>query len=334
MGTTNLNLTELAGTEKLKVFPPVFNADIEAIDAAFGAAYGGVNDSVADKFTAVDTNIDNAKGQIVVTANGDTHAQIPRERYVSVKNKSGLTNGIYRTKTAIAQNGSLSSSNLDSVSKGALNDFISTFKKMVWSEGEAVAIPANSDLNNYLTPGVFYIANTTDYGTILHTPPGHNWQSRLIVFPTATYAGTLGNGGQIMWSNNGYVSYRTILYSDNNQTWTFGDWVRLNNQMEEFNTLTAVTLNFTASSDSYFYETGRNIYIMVVSNEAVSWSNGTTIGSVTTAYRPGKYAVFPVFEFDSGRPINGSIWVSNGSLMYYGDTISSKKIAFNANWMR
>lgn len=334
MGTTNLNLTELAGTEKLKVFPSVFNADIEAIDAAFGAAYGGVNDSVADKFTAVDTNIDNAKGQIVVTANGNTHAEIKRERYASVKNKSGLTDGVYRAKSTISADGNISSSNLDAVSGGALNDFIGIMKKMIWSESEATKIDANSDLNDKTTPGVYYIENTTDFGTILHTPPGHNWQSRLIVFPTAVYAGTLGNGGQIMWSNNGNVSYRTIVYENSNQTWTFGDWIRLNNQMEDYSELTAVTLNFATSSDSYFYETGRNIYITVISNAGVSWSNNATIGSVAAGYRPGKYAAWQVFDFDSGRPINGSVWVISGELKYYGDAISNKRIIFSANWMR
>lgn len=78
---------------------------------------GGVKSALDSRDSSI-TALENA---IAIMANGDTHAAIAAWQYVYVRNHGTLSEGLYQANSNIAQNGTLSSSNLTSVSGGGMN---------------------------------------------------------------------------------------------------------------------------------------------------------------------------------------------------------------------
>ena len=113
--TTNLNLSKLAGTEKLKTFPSMNNDNLDAIDGAFGADFG-----LSGK-PSVNAAINSLGDGLAILANGDTHAAITAGQFVYVRGHGSLSEGLYTATSNIAQNGTLSGSNLTADSSGGLN---------------------------------------------------------------------------------------------------------------------------------------------------------------------------------------------------------------------
>ena len=74
--TSNIQLDKLDGTEKLKLFPNVFNGDMEAIDAAFGAGFGVSGNP------NVTASINNLADGLAIISNGNTHAAISAGQFV------------------------------------------------------------------------------------------------------------------------------------------------------------------------------------------------------------------------------------------------------------
>lgn len=152
--TTNLNLSKLAGTEKLKSFPSPYNDNMDAIDDAFGSGFGvGNNSSVDDELNGL------GKGMAII-ANGNTHAAITSGQYVYVRQHGSLSEGLYKATANISANGTLSGSNLTAVSSGGLNDVYSTLNSKITSKSVS-----NPDLDEMNTDGYFSLS-----GTIAHAP--------------------------------------------------------------------------------------------------------------------------------------------------------------------
>ena len=113
--TTNLNLSKLAGTEKLKSFPSPYNDNMDAIDGAFGSGFGlSGNATVNDEINSLGDGL-------AIIANGNTHAAITSGEFVYVRGHGTLSNGLYRATANIAQDGTLSGSNLMADPSGGLN---------------------------------------------------------------------------------------------------------------------------------------------------------------------------------------------------------------------
>ena len=107
--TTNLALIKPAGTDKIRIAQ--INSNMDAIDTAFGAVGS----------TPVQTQINNLQDGLAIVANNNTHAAIAAGQFVYVKNHGTLAEGLYTANSAIAQDGTLSSSNLTADSSGGLN---------------------------------------------------------------------------------------------------------------------------------------------------------------------------------------------------------------------
>lgn len=67
------------------------------------------------------TSIENG---IAIVANGNTHAAIASGQYVYIKGHSTLAEGLYKAKSAISVNATLSSTNVASVPNGFANTFV------------------------------------------------------------------------------------------------------------------------------------------------------------------------------------------------------------------
>lgn len=66
--------------------------------------------------------INDVEDGLAIVANGNTHAAIASGQYVYIKGHGTLADGLYKATAAIPLNGTLSGSNVSSVSSGGLND--------------------------------------------------------------------------------------------------------------------------------------------------------------------------------------------------------------------
>ena len=106
--TTNLDLVKPLGTDHALI--SVINSNMDKIDAYAGKtddAIGGIADGLA------------------IVTNGDTHVAITSGQFVYVRNHNTLSEGLYVATANIAENGTLSGSNLTADSSGGLNSVYS-----------------------------------------------------------------------------------------------------------------------------------------------------------------------------------------------------------------
>lgn len=182
--TTNLNLSKLAGTEKLKSFPSPYNDNMDAIDGAFGSGFGvGSNSSVDDELNGL------GKGMAII-ANGNTHAAITSGEYVYVRQHASLSEGLYKATSNISANGTLSGSNLTAVSSGGMNDVYSTL---------------NSKIDN-ITPTITGTTSANSNSTTIQYPAG---KSKSNLFPIA-----VGFYHNTNWVFNGSSCQLSLTNSD------------------------------------------------------------------------------------------------------------------------
>ena len=92
--TSNLGLTKPAYAD---------TADIEVINGNMDILDGAVN---------------SVEGGIAIISNNNTHAAVAKGQYVYVRKHGSLSEGIYKAKSNISANATLSTSNLDAVSGG------------------------------------------------------------------------------------------------------------------------------------------------------------------------------------------------------------------------
>ncbi len=143
--TTNLNLSKLAGTEKLKSFPSPYNDNMEAIDGAFGAGFG-----VSGK-PSVNAELNSLADGLAIIANGNTHAAITSGQYVYVRGHGTLADGLYQATANIAQDETLSGSNLTADSSGGLNSVYSALNgKIKQMVAHTVSVTTDSSGTAYL----------------------------------------------------------------------------------------------------------------------------------------------------------------------------------------
>lgn len=129
--TTNLNLSKLSGTEKLKTFPTPYSDNMDAIDGAFGAGFG-----VSGKPT-VNAEINSLADGLAIISNNNTHAAITAGQFVYVRGHGSLSDGLYVATANIAANGTLSGSNLTADTAGGLNSVYSSLNSKIESSTSA-----------------------------------------------------------------------------------------------------------------------------------------------------------------------------------------------------
>lgn len=132
--TTNLNLTKLAGTEKLKTFPSPYNDNMDAIDGAFGAGFG-----VSGKPT-VNAEINSLADGLAIISNNNTHVAITAGQFVYVRGHGSLSDGLYVATSNISANGTLSGSNLTADASGGLNSVYASLNSKIDTDLDKVKI--------------------------------------------------------------------------------------------------------------------------------------------------------------------------------------------------
>lgn len=149
--TTNLNLKKPAQSDKIRIAD--INNNMDDLDTAFGAIG---NDSVA-------TQIGDLQGAMAIVAVGNNHAAITAGQFVYVKSHETLDTGLYVASSNIAENGTLSSSNLTADTAGglnALNSNVTTLTELTVTPGANVTLASWGLLNAYKLGRIVMIVGT------------------------------------------------------------------------------------------------------------------------------------------------------------------------------
>jgi hypothetical protein len=111
--TTNYNLVKPAYADTADIAD--INGNMDVIDGQMKTNANGVSSNA--------TAISNVQDGLAIVATGNTHAAIPAESFVYIKSHGTLADGLYKNTSGstIAQNATLSSSNVTADSTGGLN---------------------------------------------------------------------------------------------------------------------------------------------------------------------------------------------------------------------
>ena len=153
--TTNIGLKKPDGSENMNI--------------------GDINGNMDD----IDAAITNDRKAIAIVSKGNAHAAITSGQYVYVYNHGTLPDGLYKAKSNVSANGTLSTSNLSSISSGGFNDVVTSLSAKV-NTTDRVVIDRNrnnslDDCNTITNAGMYRLINSTlnkpnsiSYGILLH----------------------------------------------------------------------------------------------------------------------------------------------------------------------
>ena len=82
------------------------------------ADYVNVVTDIDDNMDLIDSAVNNVEKAVAIIANGNTHVALNSGDYVYIRNHTSLSEGLYKATEAIAQNGTLTSSNTTAITKG------------------------------------------------------------------------------------------------------------------------------------------------------------------------------------------------------------------------
>jgi hypothetical protein len=82
------------------------------------ADYVNVVTDIDDNMDLIDSAVNNVEKAVAVIANGNTHVAVSAGEYLYIRNHLSLEEGLYMATEAIAQNGTLSSSNTTAITRG------------------------------------------------------------------------------------------------------------------------------------------------------------------------------------------------------------------------
>lgn len=125
------------------------------------------------------------------------------------------------------------------------------------------------------------------------------------------------------------IFFRRIV----NGTWT--SWYDIAQDKIDLNNSSNITWSIT-DCNTYYVKTGCVYDLAFDKLIAQNYTDGMLIGTVLNSNQlPGRSLFFPVIDEDTGKPINGSVFLSNstGKLTYYGDALTNKKIRFHGTWI-
>lgn len=166
--TTNLSLIKPAGTDKVRIAQINHNMDI--IDAAIGAVGS----------TSLQAQISAIGSGLAIMSNGNTHVAITPGQYVYVRNHNTLSDGLYKATSNISANGTLSTSNVSSLSSGGANDLKSQIDSLNSQKATIYSIASDTEILTF-APGAYMIALNANseyipsrYGTlVIHHASGN-----------------------------------------------------------------------------------------------------------------------------------------------------------------
>ena len=87
----------------------------------------------------------------------------------------------------------------------------------------------------------------------------------------------------------------------------------------------------SGTAKAYFNAGAATVYIVT---DSISLENSDIVGILATGIRPvTQYAIGTIVDTNSGKPVNGVVWLrNNGNVYYYGDAISNKSLTIFATY--
>lgn len=141
------------------------------------------------------------------------------------KKKSLWSNIISKIKAAIIDS-SLNSSSTNAVQNNILSN-------RVWTLHGITAIPSNADLNDYINDGNYYAQTTAIASTVLNRPPDNNAFMLKVYEPIGQQYSIVPEGAIWVYKIQEYISYfgaryyRTLIIGATPNEWTYGNWVKV-----------------------------------------------------------------------------------------------------------
>lgn len=80
--------------------------------------YINVVTDLDDNMDTIDSSVNAAQEAVAIMSDGNTHIAVSSGEYLYVRNHASLSEGLYIATAAIAQNGTLSSSNVTAITRG------------------------------------------------------------------------------------------------------------------------------------------------------------------------------------------------------------------------
>lgn len=80
--------------------------------------YVNVETDIGDNMDLIDSAVNSTEKAVAIIADGNTHVAVSAGEYLYVRNHLSLEEGLYRATEAIAQNGTLTSSNTTAITNG------------------------------------------------------------------------------------------------------------------------------------------------------------------------------------------------------------------------
>ena len=294
-----------------------------------------------DKMNVKGTNYDirdnGAEGAIAIMATGNTHVAIASGQFVYVKGHSSLKEGLYTANAAINANGALSTSNLTESPSGAANALksqIDTVNSNIPNDTiytkYANPIAANTDLDDVQEPGTHTIDSANVSRTIGHYPSSSHGNCKVLVLRnTGVYPGE--------WYGCQILIRASMVYIRSHTGTTWDNWFGFLTGEEPPKDMSQY-LTFVSGytpNEKYIQLSGRTMDMCLIYSTEQTINNSTKIASINTAYGVWKQFPLQVFNYSTGKPINGSLWIDeNGNLTYFGDKITSTKIIIKGTWFR
>lgn len=127
--------------------------------------YVNVVTDLNDNMDTIDSSVNAAQEAVAIMSNGNIHIAVSAGEYLYVRNHGSLSEGLYKATEAIAQNGTLSSSNTAAVSKG-LGGQVTVLNNKVGSVNSAKRGTTNTTTGTYSfqmnngTHGIMIIGST------------------------------------------------------------------------------------------------------------------------------------------------------------------------------
>ena len=201
--------------------------------AVNGAAVLADVSALQDTVSGHSTELTNIKNSMYVVANGNrTTVAVAVGQYVLLQNSTitGLTDGLYVAAKTIPANVTIDSTYLTAATVsgnalGGLNHLKASVDSLNSKISNVVALFANSDLNNYLTPGKYGCGTNAAAATIVNSPVSVAFY--LDVFKLQNVeTGAWVNLIQRVTTYDGSEIYFRRCNTDGNGTWLFSAWVK------------------------------------------------------------------------------------------------------------
>jgi len=185
-----------------------------------------------------------------------------------------------------------------------LNDIQDEILRIDPSYADSKAIPENSDLNTYTTPGTYFCPNTTTAATLSNCPANAGF-SLIVLLKSANYRTQFINSG-------------TCIYVRQQSSSGWGPWYSFvgveSNVVDISSSFTNSLSSGTFSAFALYHPMTRMVTGSISLYNATAFNTSTNFASVASAYRPSSNITIPMIVTTStgSTPYRGTIYSGGG----------------------